>query len=343
MASPSTVRPSGPGNLVFVRDERGAWPASEVAPGTRGVRSLGTHVDRVTGVHHVFAGLNDGRVYRGAYDSAAPAGLRWEPTPERNVATARSRVMSFAECDGDLYMTARIDDDPSGQPVDGGLYRRVDGAAPRWELVHRWPIDPEISQSRFLRGLTAVPDPAGGDREVLIANMEYPGLMVRYDPRRAGEAGQGGLETEVDLKAFFDGAWNTPPGQRRGAIAAYNRFLPVIDPASGETVWLCGAWAEYPGSPRAPYNGSVYLVRHRDGRYDWGYVYDPAHPVPDGARLTGTRDIEPSPFPAELGRAFYFGGYDGGAGPSHNTAWIYRGTLPRAMWSIFFPAAARPG
>jgi hypothetical protein len=69
------------------------------------------------------------------------------------------------------------------------------------------------------------------------------------------------------------------------------------------------------------------LIRHRDGRYDWGTINDPAHPVPAGQRLTGCRDIEPSPFAGEAGRALYFCGYDGGVGPSHNTAWIYRGEL----------------
>jgi hypothetical protein len=91
---------------------------------------------------------------------------------------------------------------------------------------------------------------------------------------------------------------------------------------------------ERPGSPNPPNNGSCYLIRHRNGQYDWGYIYDAAHPVPASQRLTGCRDIEVSPFPGEQGQVFYFCGYDGGAGPSHNTAWIYRGqfsetTLPR--------------
>ena len=45
------------------------------------------------------------------------------------------------------------------------------------------------------------------------------------------------------------------------------------------------------------------------------------------AKLAGCRDIEPSPFPGEQGRVFYFCGYDGGAGPSHNTVWVYKGTI----------------
>ncbi len=44
-------------------------------------------------------------------------------------------------------------------------------------------------------------------------------------------------------------------------------------------------------------------------------------------KLIGCRDIEPSPFPEVAGRVLYFCGYDGGAGPGHNTAWIYKGSL----------------
>ena len=104
-------------------------------------------------------------------------------------------------------------------------------------------------------------------------------------------------------------------------------MLPVTDPQSGAPLWLAGAWVERPGSPNPPNNGSCYVIRHRDGRYDWGYLYDAEHPVSVGHKLTGCRDIEHSPFPGETGRVFYFCGYDGGVGPGHNTAWIYRGEI----------------
>jgi acetyl esterase/lipase len=220
-------------------------------------------------------------------------------------------------------MASRITLDATNQPADGGLYRRVDGPNPSWQLVYRWPVDTAILQSRYLRGLTAVPDPAGSGRECLIAAFEYPGTIVRFAPTADGASVT--ATQELDIKEYFNQAWDTPGVRRRGAIAAYNRFLPVTDPASGDTVWMCGAWVERQGSPDPPDNGSCYLIRHRDGRYEWGYIDDPAHPVPAGQRLTGCRDIEPSPFPGEAGRVFYFCGYDGGAGPSHNTAWIYRG------------------
>jgi hypothetical protein len=301
--------------------------------GNLGIRSFGSHVDKVTGVHHLFAGLNLGGIHRGSHDPAAPGGIRWEAKPERTAKAQEgkgrriydwSRVLCFAECNGDLYMASRITTGEDGKPVDGGLYRRVDGPQPSWERVHRWPVDLDVLQSRFLRGLTAVPDPKGGKHQVLIANFEYPGTITRFDPI----SGSVVAEQELDIKEFFNQAWNTPSARRRGAIAAYNRFLPVTDPLSGAPLWLAGAWVERPGSPNPPNNGSCYLIRQRDGRYDWGYIYDAAHPVPAAHKLTGCRDIEPSPFPGEAGRVFYFCGYDGGVGPGHNTAWIYRGEIP---------------
>ena len=335
LASPSDMRVGNHDVAVWThRAADGGWQYSRIAAGYLGARAVGSHVDKVTGVHLVFAGLNRGPIHAGAYDPTAPGGIRWEEQPERTVSTQYksdgkvydySRVLCFAECNGDLYMASRITLDAGGQPVDGGLYRRVDGPRPSWQLVHRWPVDRAVLQSRYLRGLTPAPDPASSGRECLLAAFEYPGTIVRFTPTADGTGVT--ATQELDIKEYFSQAWDTPGGRRRGAIAAYNRFLPVADPVSGEPLWLCGAWVERPGSPDPPNNGSCYLIRHRDGRYDWGYVYDPAYPVPAGQRLTGTRDIELSPFPGEAGRVLYFCGYDGGAGPSHNTAWIYRGEM----------------
>ncbi len=334
VASPSDTRRGNHEVAVWTLRGGGDWQCSRIADGYLGARAIGSHVDEVTGVHLVFAGLNRGPIHAGAYDPGAPGGIRWQQQPERTVTTQYrsdgkvydfSRVLCFAQCNGDLYMASRITLDAANQPADGGLYRRVDGAKPEWKLVYRWPVDPAVLQSRYLRGLTAVPDPAGTGRECLIAGHEYPGTLARFTPTADG-AGMTATQ-ELDIKEYFNQAWDTPGVRRRGAIAAYNRFLPVTDPTSGEPLWLCGAWVERPGSPNPPDNGSCYLIRHRDGRYDWGYINDPAHPVPAWQRLTGCRDIEPSPFAGEAGRVFYFCGYDGGAGPSHNTAWIYRALL----------------
>ncbi len=118
IASPSELTQAGGTSAVFIRnDATGQWQRSEITGGHLGVRSFGSHMDKVTGVHHLFTGLNRGGIHRGSYDPAAPGGIRWEPLPERT-ATAQpgkgrriydySRVLCFAECNGDLYMASRI-------------------------------------------------------------------------------------------------------------------------------------------------------------------------------------------------------------------------------------------
>jgi hypothetical protein len=218
IASPSELRQREAMLAVFVRDDRtGKWDRSEVVRGNLGIRSFVSHVDKVTGVHHIFAGLNLGGIHRGSYNPAAPGGIRWEPKPERTAESLPgkgrriydySRVLCFAECNGDLYMAARITTDADGKPVDGGLYRRVDGVNPSWELVCRWAIDKEVLQSRFLRGLTAVPDPKGGEHQVLLAAFEYPGVIRRFDPTRKTESNSILMEEELDIKEFFNKAWD---------------------------------------------------------------------------------------------------------------------------------------
>jgi hypothetical protein len=253
-----------------------------------------------------------------------------EDTPLRNQVQRHriydySRVLCFAECNGDLYMAARITTGEDWKPVDGGLYRRVDGPKPSWQLVYRWPVAENVPQSRFLRGLTAVPDPRASGRQVLLAAFEYPGIIVRIDPGKDVIA----PEQELDIKEFFNQAWNTPTARRRGAIAAYNRFLPVTDPDTGEKAHLLGLWINHPDR-RATENGASawYLVRHADGTYGHGRVFDPKHPKPNPPRgLLATRTIEVSPFPEDKGRVLYFGGFDCANIESHNTAWIYKGTL----------------
>jgi len=84
-----------------------------------------------------------------------------------------------------------------------------------------------------------------------------------------------------------------------------------------------------PGLLSHPHNGSCYLIRDCYGRYECGYIYGPAHPVLAGQKLTGCRDTEPGGICKEQGWVFYFCGYDGGAGPSHNTVWIYKGILEK--------------
>jgi poly(A) polymerase len=204
------------------------------------------------------------------------------------------------------------------------IYRRDDGAAPRWRLVYTNP-DPGHSETG-LRGLTAVPNPAG-QGEVLLAAVEgNAGRIVRVDPASGAET------SELDIRAFLAAAWGAPVGY---IIAAYNDMTKVGD------LVLIGAHAFIPpGAAIAPGHtvvdvgygrvdsGGWYLVRHADGRYDLHRIALPARD--DRRALVAVRAIAPSPFPGDDG-ALYFAGYDANKVPAHNTAWIARAGAKTAL------------
>jgi hypothetical protein len=119
------------------------------------------------------------------------------------------------------------------------------------------------------------------------------------------------------------GTFDTNGGFLGGTACMY------LVPHDGRLWAGIGYWNDIPGSDPAP--GPQIVVK---------FVHDPALSIPPGTGIghMGIRSIAPSPFEGEAGRVFYFGGGDAG-GPTpwlHNTAWIYRGTLPddRTPFSI---------
>jgi hypothetical protein len=331
--------PWGPERAVRVRDDAsGLWLESQVEPGDPlplgqvfTARAFGAHRDGTTGVSSLFAGVWRGSatavgqyrssIRRAGYDPDQPGGLRWDPEPELD---GVGRILAFAECNGSLYAAAGIFSDA---PESGGIFRRLDGSQPRWEQVYRWrEYDLTVwdDEQRIARGLTCVPDPAGGALDVLIAFRYFPEPVIeRIDPNRGHAA-----IVEMDLRSFFGRAFHGG-GRYTGPIrAAYNPFTAFTDPRTGAPVHLAGVQIYHPGFPEAPFNGSHYLVRRSDGTYDWGMVFDPGHPVPDGRSLDATREILVSPFPEDEGRALYFAGYDG-PWAGNLSAWIYRAAPAR--------------
>jgi acetyl esterase/lipase len=310
------------------QDATGAWTQMPLAINQTNrngvsraqVRALAEHVDRVTGVHRVFAGTGRGAVYSGVYDAVAPGRIRWDVTPElpEVPVDAQERVYAFAEANGVLYASVASNDNPLD--TVGGLFRRVDGATPTWEFVYEWPV--VAGKGEGLRGLTAVPAAPGSTDQVLIGGLEGPGQIIRIDPGH-GHA----VTVEFDYRSFFTNLWGALGGA--ATISAYNDMTPVTDSRDGKPLHLIGLWVNHPQDTTPPHNGSYYLVRHPDARYEWARVFDETQPVPAGNELKATRCIVGSPFPTEGGRVFYFCGYDaGGANTRHNTAWIYRAELP---------------
>ena len=317
IASPSSEK-----TATWTRDDAtGKWTESLAQGELRGgLRSFCTHVDAVTTVQHLFGGsTKSGCIFRADYDAGTPGKVRWHDEPELS---GTGRVMCMAEANGVLYAACGI---KSEAPLSGGLFRRVDGAKPRWELLWRWPhlIKERGDETEILRGLTVIPDPKGGKYQVLLGTCNYPGVVYRIDPAR-----DHAVTTELDIRAYFAEAFGAST-LRGPCLSAYNNFLPVTDLETGEQVHLLGLWINHPGGRATDSGGSAwYLIRHADGTYGHGRVFDPGHARPNPPRgLLATRTIEVSPFPEDQGRVLYFGGFDCANIESHNTAWIYKGTL----------------
>ena len=329
-----------PGKVtVWARDDAaGKWIKTVVARvqgrGTPGVRVLFDHVDKITGVHHVFAATVDGALYRGAYDVDAPGRIAWNTAPE--MAGRERRMMAAAEANGDIFLT--VDLEPT-EPGNGGLFRRIDGKQPEWKRVTGWKWshpNPDHPRPWFgMRGLTKISDPENPAHDLLLGAREHPGAIDRIDPALGpGKA----ITTEFDVRSALMGLWDMDESAGGGmTIIAYNNMLPAIDPASGKSAHLISLGARHPdgGSrPRRPTElraSAWYLVRYAAGEYGVGRVFDPERPLPNASSggLRATRTIQPSPFPEEKGRVWYFAGFDAFGGPTHlNTAWIYRGELP---------------
>jgi hypothetical protein len=324
MASPSYDPALLKNGEVWIRDDTaGTWTKTLNAPAATNARVIFSHVDTITGVHHAFAGMRNGTIYRGAYDPAAPGKILWQSTAETMERTG-GRVISATVANGRLYAASRVEQAANGAIV-GGLYERTDGPAPSWRLVYQLPFianGPALN----LRGLTAVPDPSGGTHEVLIAGREDQGTIVRLDPTK-----NFALTTEFNYRAYYQQLWGGLGGN--ASLAAYNDMLPAADPKSGEQVWMIGVWINHPQRYTAPNNASRYLVRRRDGSYKQGTVFDISNPVAQGTDLRATRTIAASPFAADAGKVYYFGGFDAGGDPPPgpgfgNNAWIYRATAP---------------
>jgi len=333
------------GVVVFSRnDSTGKWTKSVLSPNRWNrektnheteVRTIWDHVDRVTGVHYVFAGAGTGRIYRGVYDPAQPGLIAWDAKPELDDLVGR--FTCAAEANGVQYVGVAYGATKEGfrgvteRPVkDHGLFRRVDGLNARWEWVpiKEWedPQQPGRSlRTAQLRGMTAVPA-SDGKGEVLLCVWDAQDAAIeRIDPRANFK-----MTTDLDVRDFLTKQW----GRRVGiGTFAYNDMLPVTHPVTGEKAHLIGLWLMHPdGEANELGKSSWYLVRYADGTYRYQRIWDEKNPLTSSQYgLRGCRSIRPSPFPEEAGRVWYFCGFDQhgakGAGATGPTAWIYRAIL----------------
>jgi hypothetical protein len=317
--------------IVWVRDDdHDRWiktfAGEHSGPASPEVRVIFSHVDSLTGIHHVFAGVSNGMLFRGAYDPEVPGHIRWAAN-EPELSGRERRLMAMAELGGALYLT--VDLEPT-EPENGGLFRRIDGLEPRWERVAGWTWstpNPDTPRPWFgLRGLTNVDG-------VLLGAREQPGTMDRIYPEAEGEK----VVVDYDVRSGLLDTWPfTPKSGGAMTIIAYNDMFPARHPQTGGSIALIPLGTRHPqggrmyGDTNELGASAWYLVRYGEGDYGIGRIFDPAHPIPNRSSggLRATRTIRPSPFPEETGRVWYFGGFDAFGGPSHlNTGWVYRGEL----------------
>jgi hypothetical protein len=324
----SLVPKEGPGNPVaWVRnDETGEWidvPLSDKQYERPAARGIFNHVDKVTGIHYVFMGIDGGDLYCGVYNGSLPTKIQWNPTPELSVKDGR-RFLSSATAKGELYVG--LMPKHSLRKI-GGMYHRIDGINPQWECVYEWKTH-LLSWTSGMRGLTAVPDPMGGNHEVLLGVREIPGVIERIDPFNDYS-----VTIELDIREYFEsciGSIEYPKSYiyfiiRNSLYAAYNDMCVIRNPTNNQSIYLFGVFIRFSDSLLPPNNGAWYLIRDENGSYTHGYVYDYDYPVVEGDWLRAPRTIIKSPFPEEKDACLYFGGYDSGGQPKHNKAWIYKG------------------
>jgi hypothetical protein len=276
--------------------------------GHANVRTLGFHRDTLTGVDRVFAGTPEG-TFSGVYDADADGGIAWDGRPELSW-FSDERVMGMTDCNGAFYCA-----------TTRHIYVRTDGPAPSWREIYSFP---ETTIGSGIRGLSAVPHPAGTGEALWFS--------VKGKQRRLDPFGNYRETVELDEVWFLSRAWNIAVVY---VLSAYNDIPPYTLPQTGERVWLIGLLALSGATARRAsptpnfkdlVTGAYYFTRHAKGSditHEVTEIVDPA--VQPKPVLVATRTILVSPFPEDQGRVLYFGGFDCYYTYAHNTAWIYRG------------------
>jgi arylsulfatase A-like enzyme len=321
--------------VVWIRnDNNNTWaPSYPGLPGTgsQTTRTIIEHVDSVTGIHHIFCGYGgaNNRLVRGGYNATTGL-IDWEAaTPELS---GSERMLSAGECNGVLY--ACIGSNGVEGDNIGGIFWRKDGPSPQWNFVYEWKDTG--TQNPDVRGFTAVPHPKGFGYDVALVTLEAYGKVFCIDPIGGDPRNGHSVTEELNIQTFLGDEWNSGASIGFPTLSAYNDMPELIHPGNGKPVNFIGVAVKHPlgyGTPEG--NSTYYLLRHRDARYEWGKVFDPAFPLPNNGPgengLRATRATCLSPFPEDGGRVLYFSGFDAASqtGPVwHNTAWIYRAVLP---------------
>ncbi len=322
--SPDTLLIAGPNNsngkiLPYIKnDNTGQWVRDSITTvsGNMEIRSIGFHVDLVTGRQYVYIGVSDYGIWRGEYNPTNPSKIQWNPTPEFIIPTD-TRVMGFANVNGILYIGTTRSSIGLAK-----IYRRTDGNTPIyneiWTASASGPID--------LRGLTPIRNTSNTGENLWFY---WDNFFRRLEPNN-NDTVINELDVPTDLTNVTG---RTFAG---GIAAAYNDNLPLWRvPNTNDSVLLIGfqarytqAWLTanptYPNINRRTTDG-MYYTRKQVGNvitYQLKYILNNGTTPID--TLLSTRSICISPFASENRNVLYAGGFDCNGIDFSNSAWIYK-------------------
>ena len=322
------------GVQAYVRDDAGgAWVRSDVIAGDTGkrgednsVRAARVYRDRVTGREHLFLSVGVVGLFRADYDPTRPGRLAWTTTPE--FVPSGTRILGLAEANGSLFVSE-----------GSRIFRRIDGPAPRYEMVADLTdeMDRATERKQFsaiggIRALTAIEGPVPGQQSLLFMwnpGRTSKGCIIRLDPSPDGSFGR---HQEGCLAPLVAQHLGTPIPFTAGA---YNAFMPVTDPASGERLYVIGLESFVPitaGTELTAHNqrkaqGGMYagaLYALRDSRGGWRVSEVNGKFTPGMPEPVSVYDYALSPFGGADASRVYLGGYDCDDFPSTDTAWVSR-------------------
>ncbi|MFW5844794.1 MAG: alpha/beta hydrolase, partial [Planctomycetota bacterium] len=278
------------------------------------IRAACVHRDARTGADLLMLAVSPAPagIIRGVADPEAPGGIRFTGEPELvdTMAVGNGKWYGIVSAGGHCFASTR-----------SGIWRRIDGPDPTWIRVYEADTQLRELRNGEIRGLTAVPDPAGPGQALLFTHrMHLWRLGIPEDP-----AAEHPVVQESDLRAVI-GA--TVGGSVVFAEAAFNP-IPAWYGPDGERLWPIGVQyvLEDPDADRAaPLRDRVILPRHAAYLLRGADGSATLHTIEPAAEETLflARDFEPSPFAGEAG-SLYACGFNGSYFKgSLGTAWVFR-------------------